>query len=261
MSQKPIALSVKSKNKISRIRKIIIGITFHIKDLPLCEDLKFKLQEGWIRIKDKENACVLIFHTDKALMIFVDTINGYLRSPKIYKFNLVIDYLNLKYSLNIIKHKEDYSDISSNNWLGGFLDADGGFYVRYTNSTKLRIACTMTLEQRMIEPMSNLSYEPLFLEISKFLKTKLNISKHNENKSYFMIRIHNRNSLKIIIDYFNCYKIYSSKYLDYLNWVTVAKLLLDRSAYKLDNRKLIYNLKHSMNNKRRYFNWDHLSNL
>jgi hypothetical protein len=35
-----------SKNKISRIRKIVIGITFHIKDLPLCQHLKFKLQEG-----------------------------------------------------------------------------------------------------------------------------------------------------------------------------------------------------------------------
>jgi len=35
-----------SKNKISRIRKIVIGITFHIKDLPLCQHLKFKLQAG-----------------------------------------------------------------------------------------------------------------------------------------------------------------------------------------------------------------------
>jgi hypothetical protein len=35
-----------SKNKIPRIRKVIIGLTFNIKDLPLCEHLKFKLQEG-----------------------------------------------------------------------------------------------------------------------------------------------------------------------------------------------------------------------
>ena len=250
-----------SKNKISRIRKIVIGITFHIKDLPLCQHLKFKLQEGWIRIKDKENACVLILHTDRGLITFVNTINSYLRTPKIYKFNLVIDYLNLKYSLNIIKHKEDLLDINSNNWLGGFIDADGGFYIRYSDATKFRIACSLTLEQRRIEPMSNLSYEPLFLKISKFLNAKLEISKHNENKFYFMIRASNRNSLKIIIDYFNYYKIYSSKYLDYLNWVTAAKLLLDKSAYKLENRKFIYYLKNSMNSKRTYFNWDHLSNL
>jgi LAGLIDADG endonuclease. len=68
----------------------------------------------------------------------------------------------------------------------------------------------------MIEPVSNLSYEPLLTEISKFLNAKLEISKHN-NKFYFMIRASNRNSLKIILSYFNFYKLYSSKYLDYLN--------------------------------------------
>jgi len=250
-----------SKNNLTRIRKIVIGITFHIKDLPLCEHLKYKLQEGWIRIKDKENACVLLFHTDKGLITFVNVVNKYIRSPKIYKFNLVIDYLNSKYFLNIIKYKEDCSDINSNNWLGGFIDADGGFYIRYSETTKFRIACCLTLEQRMIEPISNLSYEPLFLKISKFLNAKLEISKHNDNKSYFMIRASNRNNLKIILHYFNYYKMYSSKHLDYLNWANAAKYLLDKEAYTLVNKKHIYYLKNTMNNKRIFFNWDHLSNL
>jgi len=35
-----------NKKKFTRIRKIVIGITFHIKDLPLCEFLKCKLQNG-----------------------------------------------------------------------------------------------------------------------------------------------------------------------------------------------------------------------
>lgn len=68
-------------------KKIIIGITFNIKDLPLCEYLKLKLKCGWIRIKNKENACVLIFHTDKGVIHFVNIINSYLRSPKLHKFN------------------------------------------------------------------------------------------------------------------------------------------------------------------------------
>jgi LAGLIDADG endonuclease len=219
------------------------------------------LQNGWIRIKYKENACVLLFHTDKGLITFVNTVNKCLRNPKIYKFNLVIDYLNSKYSLNIVKYKEDYSYISANNWLAGFIDADGGFYIRYSETTKFRIACILTLEQRMIDPISNLSYEPLLLEISKFLNAKLEISKHNKNKFYFKIRASNRNSLKIILNYFNFYKMYSSKYLDYLNWANAAQLLLDINVYTLDNKKHIYYLKNSMNSKRILFNWDHLFNL
>lgn len=250
-----------NKNRIPRIRKVVIGITFNIKDLPLCEHLKLKIQDGWIRIKNKENACTLLFHTDKSLITFVKIVNGYLRSPKIYKFNMVIDYLNLKYSLNIIKYKEDCSDINSNNWLGGFIDADGGFLIRYTEITKFRIACVFSLEQRMIEPTSNLSYEPLFLKISKFLNTKLKISKHNENKSYFFIRASSKNSLRIILNYFDSYKMYSSKYLDYLNWAITAKLLFNENAYSMENRKYIYNLKNTMNKKRIYFNWNHLSDL
>jgi hypothetical protein len=246
-----------NKNKIAKIRKISLGITFNIKDLALCEHLKFKLQHGLIRIKDKENACVLTFHTDKGITVFVNKINRYLRTPKIYKFNKVIDYLNDKYSLNIIKYKEDFSAIGCNNWLAGFIDADGGFCIRYSETTKFRIACSLNLEQRMVEPTSNLSYEPIFLKISEFLNAKLEISKHNNNKSYFLIRASNRKNLQIILNYFCSFNMYSSKYLDFQHWAIVAKLLLDNRAYDLKNKKYIYQLKNSMNNKRIYFNWDH----
>lgn len=82
---------------------------------------------GWIRIKSKENACVLTLHTDSGVLKFVELINGYLRSPKLYKFNLVVDYLNKKYKLNLRKNEVDESDINSNSWFAGFVDADGGF--------------------------------------------------------------------------------------------------------------------------------------
>jgi hypothetical protein len=249
-----------SKKRITKIRKVTLSITFNIKDLPLCRYIKSQLKSNRIIIINEKNTCVLIFHTDKSIINFVNKVNGYLRSPKIYKFNKVIDYLNNKYSLNIIKYKEDISDFNNNNWLGGFIDADGVFYIRYTNTIKFRIVCNLILEQRMIDPISKLSYKPLLLSISEFLKVKLKISKHN-SKSYFLIRANNNNSLNIILNYFNIFNMYSSKYLDYQNWAIVARLLLNKTAYYLENRNYIYSLKNSMNKKRTYFNWDHLKYL
>jgi hypothetical protein len=73
-----------------------------------------KINHGWIRMKIKENPCVLTFHTNQGVIDFVRFVNGYLRTPKLYKLNLVIDYLNYKYDLKYIKHKPDYSDIGTN---------------------------------------------------------------------------------------------------------------------------------------------------
>lgn len=249
---------ISNKNKINQ--KVIIGITFNLKDLPLCEHLKNIIKDGWIRIKNKENACVLIFHSDNSVIKFVSLINGYLRSPKLSKFNLVIDYLNNKYSLNIPKYNIDISDFKSNNWFAGFVDADGGFYIRYTEKKKLRIGCELRIEQRMIDPLSGLSYKPLFLKIAELLGTKLEISMHKD-KNYYLVRGNNRKSLNLILNYFCFHNLYSSKYLDYKNWSQTANLLLDNKAYLVENKKIIYELKHSMNNKRIIFDWNHLNNL
>lgn len=248
------------EKKKSNKKKISIGITFNIKDLPLCEYLKLKLNYGWIRIKEKENACVLIFYTDKGIIKFVETINGYLRTPKLYKFNIIIDYLNEKYSLNLLKYNEDTSELGSNNWFAGYIDADGGFYIRYTKTSKLRIACVLRIEQRMIDPISKLTYESLFLKIANFLFTKLEITKHKE-KNYYLVKGSSRISLNQIINYFDKFSLYSSKYLDYNNWNKATKFLLNKTAYLVENRDEIYKLKNSMNNKRIIFNWDHLKNL
>jgi hypothetical protein len=181
----------------------IIGITFNIKDLPLCKHLRTIIGHGWIRIKNKENACVLIFHTDEDIIKFVKLINGYIRGPKLYKFNIVIDYLNNKYSLNILKYKVNISDINSNSWFAGFVDADGGFNVRYTEGKKLRIVCEIRIEQRMIDSFSDLSYESLFLKLAEFLGQKLSISKHSTGKEYYLVRGSSQKNLIHILSYFN----------------------------------------------------------
>lgn len=213
-------ISLRKSKTTHKIISATLGITFNIKELMLCQHLESKLG-GKIRFKIEYNACDLLFTNRTSLIKIVQLISSYLRSPKIIKFNALIEYLNKKENVNIKPANLDYSALSSNNGLAGFIDADGAFNIRYTTKNaitqKFRIACTLRIEQRMIDPYSNLSYEPLFLKISSFLNTKLRTSIHNKNKTYYLIEASNRSNINIIIDYFSEFSLYSSQHLDYLD--------------------------------------------
>lgn len=74
----------------------------------------------------------------------------------------------------------------------------------------------MTLEQRMIDPKSGIKYEKLFIDIAKFLQTKLNVRYQSVSKrQYYIISCSSQKSLSIIIKYFEYHSLFSSKYLDY----------------------------------------------
>lgn len=124
-----------------------ISITFVNKDLPLVNKLIEKFG-GRIRFKNKENAIVWINNSHKDLINMINLLNGYLRTPKIIKFNELIVGLNKKYNYNITTYSPDTSDLDKNGWLAGFIDADGGFKIRY--SEKL-ISGTKVLRKGRIE--------------------------------------------------------------------------------------------------------------
>ena len=81
---------------------------------------------GWIRIKEKENACVLAFHTKEGVKRVVSLINSYLRTPKIDKFNELIDCINQRENLSINKYSEKTDDLDSDGWL-----APSGLLIRW----------------------------------------------------------------------------------------------------------------------------------
>jgi hypothetical protein len=105
--------------------------------------------------------------------------NGYLRTPKIIKFNDLIVWLNKRYHYNITIHSVDSSSLNSNGWLSGFIDADGAFKVRYTEKrineytnkvlTKGRIEVRFVLEQRKnIGSHNDESYKNIMLKLHSF---------------------------------------------------------------------------------------------
>jgi LAGLIDADG endonuclease len=105
---KIISEDYKSKNKNSRF-----VFTFHINNLDLFNEFKNFIDSGYF-IKGSNKTMRFIIADIKGVIKLVNLINGYFRTPKIITFHKLIDILNKKYSLNIIKLPIDNSSLDSN---------------------------------------------------------------------------------------------------------------------------------------------------
>lgn len=258
---------INSKGKISYP---YIHITFVNKDLPLINKL-IEIFGGRLRFKNKENAIVWIVNTHKELIKLIKLMNGYLRTPKINKFNDLILWLNDKYHYNIPIHSPDTSDLINNGWLAGFIDADGGFKIRYSEKqkdeksnkiySKGRIEVRFVLEQRQnINLPTNNSYKPIMLKIQSFfgITTDLRTSKHNIDNTYWIIEVFSLTKLNLLIKYLTNYPLLTAKRNDFNDWLKVYQLMREKKHLNEEGKLLITQIKSNMNKNREVFNWDHL---
>lgn len=155
--------------------------------------------------------------------------NGCLRTPKIIKFNTMINWINRETGRPISTYKVDVSNLLLNAWLSRFIEADGSFDIRVSqtngNSTKKRVAARLRLEQRKIDPNTGDSYLEIITSIAKALGVNLNNSIHNINMEYFLISASSTKSRDIIVNYFTKFPLFSSKKLNYLDWLACHNLI------------------------------------
>ena len=241
-----------------------LNITFHLKDSALAEKILHQIGQGFIRIQPKQNACVFTVSSVKGLKKIVNMINGKMRTPKIYKLGLLIDWLNQKHSFDpaIPFYKQDSSNLADNSWFAGFIDGDGSFGIRYTAATKnskRRIACRFRLEQRMHDPITNQSYQHVFTSIASLLSTKVHQKQQSKTgRIYYKIEISSKHSISLLIKYLKTHPLLSSKLLDSKDWAKVFELISTGCQYTEQARLFVHSVKSSMNHARSYYNWDHL---
>jgi len=252
-------ISINNKNKA------LLGITFHMKDLPLALKLldvinkRFLIKKGYI-VNRKQNKSFELRFTSKAnLEYIILLINGKFRTPKIQQLYLLIDWMNKNHGTSIEKLPLDTSSLDTNAWLAGFIDADGGFYIRFSLK---QLICKFHLEQRQIYPKTLESYETILSKLCLFLQVKLFTRNRGSYKnSCYQIRVERQASINLLINYLDQHTLLSSKYLDYLDWKSAFTIIYNKDHFTLKGRNDILSSKNNMNNKRIYFNWDHLKNI
>jgi hypothetical protein len=250
------------------------SITFAEVDYPLVVILKL-LIGGSIRHKVENHAYVLTIASIAELVKVIYLINGHLRTPKIAKFNEMINWINKSTASPgaglgasagycIPTFTVDRSDIFGNAWLAGFIEADGSFDIRVSQtstSIKNRVSARLRLEQRKIDPVTNASYSDIMSVIATRLGITLSSSTHNGCVEYFLISATSAKARANIVSYFTMFPLFSSKRLNYLDWLTIHNMILNKTHTTPEGRELALKIKSGMNSKRTYLNWDHLETL
>lgn len=159
----------------------------------------------------------------------------------------------------------DNSNLLNNAWLSGFIEADGSFDIRVSqingSSTKNRVSARLRLEQRKIDQNTGNSYLEVMTTIASALGVTLNYSIHNSGIEYFLVSASSTKSRGIIVNYFTQFPLFSSKRLNYLDWLACHYLIISKNHTTQEGRETALKLKLGMNSKRTYFTWDHLETL
>lgn len=237
-----------------------IQISFHLKDLPLALLIQKNLGYGSLIRKKGLNAFVLHINDQKGILNLVNLLNGNMKTPKIYSLYKLIDWLNNKTNLNLIKLPLNIDSLNKDAWLSGIIESDGHFSVRTTMKGKYpKIECKFELSQRQKD---HLGYSnELFLEnIAKFLNVSLKNIRENTSHPQYRLRTMSLENNLNLVNYLNEYPLFGSKFLDYNNWKEILNLFNPKFKYSQENIEKILDIKKNMNEKRTIFTWNHLNN-
>ncbi len=239
-----------------------IVIAFHKKEKPLFLHLQKVLNMGNISKVKLKNTCLYRISEKNKLIEMINLINGKFRTPKIINLYKAINRLNLLYNLNIETLPLDKEDLLNNAWLTGMTDSDGNFHISLTGNyglnslmTRKRTICSFSITQRVVDKTTGLTCVPFMTEIADLFKCKINYKAGNA--MVFVAQANNKHYLTK--KYFDKYPLMTSKHLDYMCFLEGQKYL----GKRLTDKEIIAvrAIKNSMNNKRTYFNWDHLKNF
>lgn len=257
-----ILIPENDRDKKNKIIYPMITLTFNSKDFPLISIIQERLDIGHIYKVQGKNAYTYRISNLINLFKFINIINGYIRTPKIYKLNKLIDYLNNKgYVIN--KYPLDFTPLNSNAWLSGFIEADGHFSVRVSTDKKnilKRLACSLeiTQSQRIIDLDGNNNFNVLSW-IGKYLLCQVKETKSKSKNPQHRIRTTSLAGNIVLKNYLLKYPLFSSKYLDSKDWMEVLNYFENKEHKNKYNE--IIQIKSSMNDRRTFFHWNHLKNF
>lgn len=258
-------------NILSKAKKYSprIVIAFHKTDKPLAYKLCKITKAGKVYDIKKAGYVLWKIQSHNNVLIIINFINGYMRTPKIEALHRAILWFNNHLNLNLNFLEKDDSPIDSNSWLSGFCDGDSNFSITITKrkSKGLRVQTFFRIELKQNYHRGDdakKSFFPILSIIAAYLKVNIySRSRINKDKIYYsyMVIAHNIYSHQQIRLYFNKFPLFSSKKLAFDDWCLVQDIRQSNKILTEIQWKKIYNIKSNFNSKRTIFDWKHLDSL
>lgn len=195
-----------------------IEISFHFKDFPLAQGIQKYLGNGSLHKKAHAAAYVLTLNSKQGLLHLVSLMNGQLRGPKYPRFKSLIEYLNANDpKLGLVCLPLNFSPLSSNGWLAGFMEADSSFQVRASPS---RVAMSWELTQARETKFGHSNYD-LMSTIASFVGVNSELTRTDRKHPQYRIRTSTVKSHQILSKYLEKHPMQGSKQLDFKDWATL----------------------------------------
>lgn len=272
------SFAIHDKNSKSKRYLPKILIVFSLNDSPLAEKLIAITEVGKLYRKEKQGCVIWQIQKIEDVVKTIEIINGYMRTPKIEALHRAINWYNEFLGMNIKPLGLDLSPIDSNAWLAGFSDGDSNFSITLTDRKKrgvitskrvqvfFRIELRQNYHREASVEQGGISYFKILSDIARYLEVNLySRSREQNGKIFFSYTViaHSMQSHLKVIDYFDRYPLYSSKYLAYKDWKHVVEQIKIRAGKPLTNENIldIQKIKAQFNNNRKKFDFSHLDSI
>ena len=137
-------------------------------------------------------------------------------------------------------------DIQDPNWLAGFVEGEGCFFINILNKSSHRLGVQVKLAFQITQHSRD---EQLIKSLIKYFDCGGNVYKYREAVNFQITKFNDLTSK--VIPFFDKYPLHGVKRLDYQDWCKVAELMQNKEHLTPEGLSKIYELKAGMNKGRK----------
>ncbi|KAG2195735.1 hypothetical protein INT47_004839 [Mucor saturninus] len=214
------------------------------KNAPLIYAIKFWLGFGKVRWQHSEKMVHFVIEDIPNLLNLANLINGRLRTES--KYETYVKWVNRLNKKTFVKNKVIIKPLNSEinfNWLAGFTEGDGSFFIGQGNTPRSKLGIQITL---------NISWT------QKSRKTLELISQHfrgawsyNKSHKFWVYTIKRQSEVKkLLFSVFVNNPLYGIKRYDYLDLKQACELFNTKRHLTESGLELLLEIKSNMNSRR-----------